>query len=358
MAEDTADSAFEFHGTWREYAPIAFTNLLLTIVTLGFYRFWATARSRKYLWSRTRFLDERFEWAGTGLELFKGALLVFLVVGLPLIAFNFLLQRLILNGEAGPAAILTLGFFLVIGWLVGVAQFRALRYRLARTYWRGIRGGSVDPGWSYGWSAMWKGFVGTIALGLLIPWSMVSLWNERWSKMSFGPYNFAANGRVEGLMGRFLMCYVAPFIAIIGAVALVIPAVVAAGGSGAEPNRPLIAMTGVAVVFGFYFIFGLIVMAYYAKFFRQMADATSLHTLRFGFTASTRDWIMLFLVDFALVIGTLGIGSIFLGYRHWSFSVRHLHAFGHIDVDQLTQSTTPELREGEGLLDAFDVGAI
>ena len=43
--EEDAASAFGFDGTWREFAPIAFTNLLLTIVTLGFYRFWATASS-------------------------------------------------------------------------------------------------------------------------------------------------------------------------------------------------------------------------------------------------------------------------------------------------------------------------
>ena len=31
-----------------------------------------------------------------------------------------------------------------------VAAFRALRYRLSRTWWRGIRGGSDEPGWNYG----------------------------------------------------------------------------------------------------------------------------------------------------------------------------------------------------------------
>ena len=32
---EPADSAFEFEGRWQSYAPIAFTNLLLTIVTQG-----------------------------------------------------------------------------------------------------------------------------------------------------------------------------------------------------------------------------------------------------------------------------------------------------------------------------------
>ena len=44
-------SAFRFHGSWQEFARIAFPNLLLTIVTLGIYRFWATTREREYLWS-------------------------------------------------------------------------------------------------------------------------------------------------------------------------------------------------------------------------------------------------------------------------------------------------------------------
>jgi uncharacterized membrane protein YjgN (DUF898 family) len=59
-------TAFRFTGTWTEYLPIALTNLALTIVTLGIYRFWATARTRRYLWSRTRFADDTLEWTGTG----------------------------------------------------------------------------------------------------------------------------------------------------------------------------------------------------------------------------------------------------------------------------------------------------
>ncbi len=357
MTDEQAEKAFEFHGTWREYAPIAFTNLLLTIVTLGIYRFWATARTRRYLWSRTRFIDDRFEWAGTGMELFKGALMVFFLIGLPLIGFNFLIQRLILNGEGLTAGTLAIAFFVLIYWLVGVARFRALRYRLARTYWRGIRGGSENPGMAYGISYMWKNFVGTIPLGLLIPWSMVALWNERWREMSFGPYRFAAEGRVEGLMGRFLLCYVAPFLAMMVAIVVLVPLAMASG-SQKGPGAAGAVLAGFGTILGVYFIFGLVILAYYAKFFRQMVEATSLHTLTFGFTASTRDWLKLFLGDVVLVVLTLGIGSIFLTYRHWSFGVRHLYAFGYVEVDHLTQSTTPELREGEGLLDAFDMGAI
>ena len=33
------ETAFAFEGDWRELTPILLSNLLLSIVTLGFYRF-------------------------------------------------------------------------------------------------------------------------------------------------------------------------------------------------------------------------------------------------------------------------------------------------------------------------------
>ena len=57
-------------------------------------------------------------------------------------------------------------------------------------------------------------------------------------------------------------------------------------------------------------------------------------------------------------IDAVGIGLIFLSYRHWKFFVTHLDAEGEISLSQLTQSTTRAPGQGEGLADAFDIGAI
>ncbi len=162
MSEDLSQrhSAFRFHGTWQEFAGIAFPNLLLTIVTLGIYRFWATTREREYLWGKTDFIDERLEWTGRGIELFIGFIMVFFLIGLPLIVIQLISQGLIFRGETIIAGVVTLVMFVLLFYLGGVAYFRALRYRLSRTYWRGIRGGSDDPGFQYGLSYMWKSFVG------------------------------------------------------------------------------------------------------------------------------------------------------------------------------------------------------
>src|SRR4051812_23245560 len=99
--ETGAARAFEFDGNWREFAPIAFTNLLLTVVTLGVYTFWARTRERRYLWSRTRFIDDRLEWTGTGLELFIGYVMAFFLFILPLGLIQFAIQALAIRGQDG-----------------------------------------------------------------------------------------------------------------------------------------------------------------------------------------------------------------------------------------------------------------
>lgn len=356
--ERAGDDAFAFDGDWRGYAPIAFTNLLLTIVTLGVYRFWATTRTRRYLWAHTRFIDDRLEWTGTGKELFVGFLMVILLVGLPLLFLQFGAQALILQGRGGLAAILTIAAVLTISYMIGLARFRALRYRLSRTWWHGIRGGSDDQGFGYGVSYLWKSAAGMMALGLLVPWSMMSLWNERWNKMSFGSYAFEATGESGRTFKRFLLFYLFPVILIVIAMIAVVAAAPFMGSieEGAQPSIAVV-IAGSFMVLGVYALLGLIALVFYAKFFRVAVEGLSLAGLDFGFQARSWDWLKLFLGDIALVVCTLGIGSIFLQYRHWTFFVTHMAATGVIHPDELTQSQTRTARHGEGLLDAFDVGA-
>lgn len=350
------DSAFAFEGNWREFAPIALTNLLLTIVTLGFYRFWATTRERRYLWSQTRFIDERLEWTGTGKELFVGFVVVVGLLIVPLLFINFGLQAMMLRGYEAAAIILMLGIYVFFLYLFGLARFRALRYRLSRSWWRGIRGGSDDQGFGYGWSAVWKQAVGFLAAGLMIPWAMCSLWNERWGKMSFGGYEFSADADFGKIMWRYIFCYLAPFVALIGLfVAMLLPML--AGAMQGGSSSVLAILFGILAL-SFYVVLPVVILAYYAAFMREAVGSLRLTTLDFEFTARTKDWIKLFLGNIGLVIVTLGIGVAFLGYRNWSFFIRHMEASGEIDVAALTQSTTRMPAQGEGLLDALDVGAI
>ena len=348
--------AVQFTGTWREYLPIAATNVLLTIVTLGIYRFWATARERRYLWSRTEVIGDRLEWSGTGKEMFIGFLIVMAIL-IPFFLFiQFLFPALIARGKMEAAAGIFLLFYISLIYLGGFATFRALRYRLSRTWWRGIRGGSNDPGWNYGGEYLGRVALAALTLFIVWPWAATRLWNSRWNQMSFGPLQFQTDLTAEGLGARWAGVYLAP-------VGMFLVMMMTAGlGAmtlgGSEGGSPTLMAIIVALAFIFYLAIPLMIMAFYAKFYRNAADALSLGDLQFGFDARTWDWIKLFLGNIALAIVTLGFGLAYWGYRNWAFMVRHMHLYGEVDASRLTQSTTRAPGEAEGFADAFDIGAI
>ena len=128
------------------------------------------------------------------------------------------------------------------------------------------------------------------------------------------------------------------------------------GGEGGAQIGGIIGMAG--LILFFYLGLGLIAVAFYAKYYREVVGATRWRDLGFRFEASSLDWVKLLLGDALLVVLTFGIGFVFLSYRHWKFFVTHLDAHGEILLDELTQSQTRTARHGEGLLDAFDMGAI
>jgi hypothetical protein len=103
---------------------------------------------------------------------------------------------------------------------------------------------------------------------------------------------------------------------------------------------------------------GVAYLFYYAGFINECVGSMAITDLEFGMEASTKDWVKLYLGDALLIVGTLGVGYVFLGYRHWAFFVRHLRAYGTIDLHTLTQSPTHAAADAEGLASAFDIGAI
>jgi uncharacterized membrane protein YjgN (DUF898 family) len=396
-----AETAFAFEGNWREFLPIAISNALLNIATLGIYRFWATTRERRYFWSKTRFIDDRFEWTGTGMELFIGFLIALIIFFIPVIGLQLLIQSLILQNKAGLAGLLTAIFYFVVLYLVGLAVFRGLRYRLSRTSWRGIHGGSDNAGFHYGFAYLWKTIAGLLVLGLLVPWSMTSLWKDRWEKMSFGPHQFQSDPQWNVLMKRYLIAYFSPFIALFAAI--IIGFTLGLSMFGNPDKSPImITIAIIGALLAFYIILPLLALIYYSTYMREIIGTLRLVDLEFEFTAYTKDWIKLFLGNLGLwlIAGTIAIVPIiafnlfdqfsqvqpgenpltnnpisflafiavvgftfalvnpFIRYRTWSFYVRHMECGGEVNLTTLTQSSTRNLGQGEGLLDAFDMGAI
>ncbi len=124
---------------------LSLLNFLLTALTLGIYYFWGKTEVRRRIWSAIRINGEPLVYTGKGKELFLGFLIVFGLFFLPLILVSAGLQ--VAFGPESPAIVLfQLAMYLVIFFLIGVGIYRARRYRLSRTNWRGIRGALVPKG--------------------------------------------------------------------------------------------------------------------------------------------------------------------------------------------------------------------
>ena len=348
------ERAIRFTGTWREYLPIAASNVLLIIVTLGIYRFWAAARQRRYLWSRTEVIGDRLEWSGTGKEMFIGFLIVSAFL-LPFFLFiQFLFPALVARGKIEAASGVLLLFYVAIFYLSGVAGFRALRYRLSRTWWRGIRGGSDEPGWNYGGEYLGRVALSGMTMFIAWPWMATALFRSRWNEMSFGSLKFRSTLTAEGLGQRWALVYLVPIAVMV--VSSIVAAVIGTVVFGDSPASLMVIF--VVVILLFYLIIPLMTLHWYAKFYRNAAKTMSLGNLEFGFDATTWQWLKLFFGNIALAVFTLGLGLAYWGYRNWAFMVRHMHLYGEINVSELGQSTTRAPTEAEGFADAFDMGAI
>ena len=336
--------AVDFSGHWKEFLPIAVSNLLLTVITLGIYRFWAKARERRYLWSRTRLIDADLEWTGTGGEMFVGFLIAMgVLIGwtVAIVAGGLLLGDWFM-------VVGMIGFYLFVAWAFGFAQFRALRYRLSRTYWRGIRGGSDNNGVSYGWTALGNNIIAALTMGILTPRAIVENWKDRVRAMSFGPHMLESDVDTDGLQLRWMLVY--PIY--IGFVVLTFIGT-PDPDTGEQASDALVLTSLLLLLVGL----PLVMVSFWALFFRKAAQGFEMGELRAGFEVSTAEWLKFYARLIGLTLVTLGFGAIMWGYLRWKFVFDRLELYGVVDLDTMTQSETSAVRDAEGFADAFDIGA-
>lgn len=206
-----------FDGAVITMAGIALSNLLLTILTLGIYEFWAKTRMRRYIWGRMALSSERFEYIGTGKELFFGFLKVFFLILLPLgLSVGVVIGLLSALFDAEVMAIIipimNVLFYVIMLYLIFVASYISFRYLSSRTVWRGLRFNLRGSAWVYGREA-WVGIVlSFITLGILYPRFEVRTYGVLIKNLHFGSANFKFDGQWQHLMKMHLVTMVlSPF---------------------------------------------------------------------------------------------------------------------------------------------------
>jgi len=205
-----AAPAVRFVGDRRAYWRLLIRGAALLAVTLGIYRFWFATDVRRFLWSNTEVAGETLEYTGTPFELLIGflfaiALLVPLYVGFFAVALNL--------GPIGQFASV-LGFP-ILAFLGHFAVYRARRYRLTRTVYRGIRCHQGGSAFRYAVCALFWWALIALTLGLAYPFAQSRL--ERF-KMRHTYYG-NLQGRFEGSGLRLFLRGLPMWLVVIGPLA-------------------------------------------------------------------------------------------------------------------------------------------
>ena len=200
---------------------ILLVNALLGLVTLGIYRFWARTRLRQFFWNSIEIDGDLLEYTGRGLELFIGFLIVVAVLVPLFIGYSVLSTFL---QATAPEIFMAVNFlyFIAIFWLTRYAFFRARRYRLARTVWRGIRGGQDGSAAGYAW--LWFGYavLSVITLGWAVPWMTAELQKYEVEHARFGVENFRYDGTGSQLLRYWIPCGIVLSIVMVAAIVSVV----------------------------------------------------------------------------------------------------------------------------------------
>jgi uncharacterized membrane protein YjgN (DUF898 family) len=198
-----------FLGQRRFYWRLLIRGAVLLMVTLGIYRFWLVTDMRRFLWANTEIAGEALEYTGTALELVLG-FLVAIAILIPIYA-GFFLAALDLGLLGKLSGVLA---FAALGLLGQYAIYRARRYRLTRTVYRGLRFHQEGSAWGFAFRAMLWWVVTALSFGLAYPFQLASLERYKMRNTFYGDLGgrFEASGFALLLRGLPMWALVlAPF---------------------------------------------------------------------------------------------------------------------------------------------------
>lgn len=365
-------------------------NACLTLITLGVYRFWARAALRRYWWGSVVIAGDPLEYTGTGLELFIG-FLMFLAIMLPF-GVVYGLTGLLMAGSPVVGGLLrlveVLGFFVLIQFVT----FRARRYRLSRTLWRGVRASQGGTGWQYlqlvtGWTLL-----SAITLGIALPWARIAATRYLMDRTALGDLEARFDGRGRDL----LVAWLTPYLLFFGAIALFLALnidILGKIGPGVAPRGVWLFSLGyIAGGIGF-LVYLLIELRYTIRHTRfgdvQLSSMFSVRRVVFtviGFSVAALVLIAIVAICVAVVLGiahragmqaspqavgfVVAIVTIVIGFglvgilrilwidRAIVRQICDTMSMTNVDrLDRIGQSTAPIPSAGEGMADSFDIGA-
>lgn len=353
--------------SWRQpqgLYSLSFVNFLLRIVTLGIYTFWARTEVRKRVWSGIRLNGQPLQYTGTGGELFKGFAIIFVVVIIPLLLVS-VAATLYFGPDTQGQRLVSLAMYLVIFYLFGMGTYRAWRYRLSRTRWRGIRAGLVGSDTRYAGRYFWTGMLIPLTLGWIVPWRTTRLQELITDDTQFGnrPFEFTAMARTLYL----------PFTVLwLGAIGIIVLGYYAllyfippkdlffndpqSGGGMGRNQMMFVWILKFYVLLGVGYLLYTVLSAWYrARQFNHFSNHTFFESGRLHGSMRWPGLLWITVSNYLIVFLTLGILAPIAQARMMRYIIEHLEFVGTAPLQQIAQNAAAEPNLGEGLAQAFDI---
>ncbi|MFQ5458509.1 MAG: YjgN family protein [Myxococcota bacterium] len=301
-----------FHGRGGQLLVIHLVNTLLSMITLGIYVFWGKVKVRRYLLGEAEFEGDRFEYHGTGKELWRGWMKAMLYFFVPFLLMSFIPQ-LLGGGEALEALVGLLQFALILGF-TPLVIVGARRYRMSRTSWRGIRFSFRGPAIDLV-KLFFKGaLLSMVTLGFYVP-----IFHTNWQDF-MAAHTYFGNRRFEF------------------------------DGVGRDLYRPfLIAMAL------FPFTLGISWIWYRAAKTRYFWDHTTLEGARFNCSITGSSLCWLYLSTALLLMVTFGLAFAWVQVRMARYHLERVTLDGPLDLAQIQQDAQDVSAAGEELAGFFDL---
>ena len=146
LAPDRIDAhPLVFTGRGAEYFRVWIVNVLLSIITLGFYTPWARRRTAKYFYGHSLVANSPLEFTAQQRKMVMG----FVVLVLITLAYNLAAN----TGQDAAVSVFLLAGAVLAPFLWG----SAMRFRLGATRWRGLRL-QFTASWREVYTASWPVF--------------------------------------------------------------------------------------------------------------------------------------------------------------------------------------------------------
>ncbi len=358
------ESAPSAHLRWVHptgLISLSFTNYILSLVTIGIYSFWGKTEVRKRIWSAIRLEGEPLLYTGTGKELFLGFLFVFFIVLLPIMLLSFA-AAYYFGPQSVGYTLFTLGLYILIFFLVGVAIYRATRYRLSRTRWRGIRGALVGSPNRYALTYFLTLPLLILTLGWLGPWRTTKLQNILINDMRFGDRPFRFTATSKPLYSRFAWLWVGGVVitALIGGLIAYLISADLAANAEATPDKKITIQT-ILIVYGVFLggfiLYGIASAWYYAFQFNHFSRNTHFEGASFRANLTGGGLIWVTLSNLFITIFSFGILSPVVQARTMRYVIQNMGFVGSPPFAEIAQAAEQDISLGEGLAQAFDIDA-